>query len=233
MQQGGLIMNTEKGQDMKIKQKVFLVDDHPIVREGLSQLINREKDLAVCGEAGDISSALQSIANCKPNVVVVDLTLESGSGLRVIENIKYDNPDLPVLVLSMHDESVYAERCIKAGARGYIMKQEPSDKMISAIRNVLDGKLYVSSDMEKKFLNNFVSGKARDFHSPSEVLSRRELEVFQLFGEGLRKKDIAGQLNLSVKTIETYIENIKKKMNFKSIHDIIMHAVRFQDEDMK
>lgn len=226
-------MNTGKDQDMKIKQKVFLVDDHPIVREGLSQLINREKDLAVCGEAGDISSALQSIANSKPNVVVVDLTLESGSGLRVIENIKYDNPDLPVLVLSMHDESVYAERCIKAGARGYIMKQEPSDKMISAIRNVLEGKLYVSSSMEKKFLNNFVSGKVGDFHSPDEILSRRELEVYQLFGKGLRKKDIAGHLNLSVKTIETYIENIKKKMNFKSIHEIIMNSVRFQDEDMK
>ncbi|HDY89838.1 MAG TPA: response regulator transcription factor [bacterium] len=226
-------MNTGKDQDMKIKQKVFLVDDHPIVREGLSQLISREKDLAVCGEAGDISSALQSIANSKPNVVVVDLTLESGSGLRVIENIKYDNPDLPVLVLSMHDESVYAERCIKAGARGYIMKQEPSDKMISAIRNVLEGKLYVSSSMEKKFLNNFVSGKVGDFHSPDEILSRRELEVYQLFGKGLRKKDIAGHLNLSVKTIETYIENIKKKMNFKSIHEIIMNSVRFQDEDMK
>ena len=225
-------MNISNDQDRKIKRKVFLVDDHPIVREGLSQLINREKDLAVCGEAGDISSALQSIANSRPNVVVVDLTLESGSGLRVIENIKYDNPDLPVLVLSMHDESVYAERCFRAGARGYIMKQEPSDKMISAIRNVLDGKLYISSSMEKKFLNKFISGTVRDFHAPVDVLSRRELEVYQLFGEGLRKKDIAGQLNLSVKTIETYIENIKRKMNFKSIHDIIMHAVRFRDEDM-
>jgi DNA-binding NarL/FixJ family response regulator len=133
----------------------------------------------------------------------------------------------------MHDEAVYAERCLKAGAGGYIMKQEPSDKMLSAIRTVLDGKMYISSDMEKKFLSKMLSNKKMEFTSAVDVLSNRELEVYQLFGQGMKKREIAESLNLSVKTIETYVEHIKKKMNLGSTHEITMHAIRFLDESMK
>lgn len=226
-------MDVNKSQNKDIKHKVFLVDDHPIVREGLAQLINKEKDLTVCGEAGDVSDALQAISECKPDIAIVDLTLEHGSGLRLIENLHYKKTGVPILVLSMHDESVYAERCLKAGAKGYIMKQEPSDRMLSAIRKVLDGEMYISGNMEKKFLNKMISGEKIEFTSPVDVLSNRELEVYQLFGQGLKKREIADQLNLSVKTIETYVENIKKKMDFSSSHDITMHAIRFFNESMK
>jgi DNA-binding NarL/FixJ family response regulator len=215
------------------KHKVFLVDDHPIVREGLAQLINKETDLTVCGEAGDVSDALQAISESKPDIAIIDLTLEHGSGLRLIENLHYKKTGVPILVLSMHDESVYAERCLKAGAKGYIMKQEPSDRMLSAIRKVLDGEMYISGNMEKKFLSKMISGDKIEFTSPVDVLSNRELEVYQLFGQGLKKREIADQLNLSVKTIETYVENIKKKMNFSSSHEITMHAIRFFNESMK
>ncbi len=215
------------------KHKVFLVDDHPIVREGLAQLINKEKDLTVCGESGDVSDALQAITECKPDIAIIDLTLEHGSGLRLIENLHYKKTRVPILVLSMHDESVYAERCLKAGAKGYIMKQEPSDRMLSAIRKVLDGEMYISGNMEKKFLNKMISGEKIEFTSPVDVLSNRELEVYQLFGQGLKKREIAEQLNLSVKTIETYVENIKKKMAFSSSHEITMHAIRFFNDSMK
>ncbi len=219
--------------DNGVSHKVFLVDDHPIVREGLVQLINKEKDLNVCGEAGDISEALKALEDCKPDIAIIDLTLEHGSGLRLIENIIYKKMGIPVLVLSMHDEAVYAERCLKAGASGYIMKQEPSDKMLTAIRKVLDGKLYISSDMEKKFLSKMLSNKKVEFTSAVDVLSNRELEVYQLFGQGMKKREIADSLNLSVKTIETYVENIKKKMSLGSTHEITMHAIRFLDESMK
>ncbi len=137
----------------------------------------------------------------------------------------YTHDRLPILVLSMHDESIYAERCIKAGARGFIMKQEPSDKMISALRKVLNGKIYVSDHLEEKFVDKFFSLNQETAHSSYEQLSNRELEVYQLIGQGLKKKVIAENLNLSVKTIENYMENIKKKMDLKSSHDIVMHAI--------
>ena len=140
---------------------------------------------------------------------------------------------IPILVLSMHDEAIYAERCLKAGASGYIMKQEPSDKMLSAIRKVLDGKMYISSNMEKKFLSKMLSNQKVGFTSAVDVLSNRELEVYQLFGKGMKKREIADCLNLSVKTIETYVENIKKKMNFSTTHEITMHSIRFLNDSMK
>lgn len=226
-------MGVNKSENEGSKHKVFLVDDHPIVREGLAQLINKENDLTVCGEAGDVSDALQAITESKPDIAIIDLTLEHGSGLRLIENLHYKKTGVPILVLSMHDESVYAERCLKAGAKGYIMKQEPSDRMLSAIRRVLDGEMYISVNMEKKFLSKMISGNKIELTSPVDVLSNRELEVYQLFGQGLKKREIADQLNLSVKTIETYVENIKKKMNFSSSHEITMHSIRFINDSMK
>ncbi len=208
------------------KKKVFIVDDHCILREGLSHLINSEEGLMVCGEADNVSHALKAIEDCKPDVVIVDITLGDGSGIRLIENLMYSHPGLLVLVLSMHDESAYAERCLMAGARGYIMKQEPSRKLISAIRKILNGEIYISDKLNVKLLHKFVKHKFEDIDSSIKPLSNRELEVYQLIGQGLKKHEIAERLNLSVKTVETYIEHIKIKLQLKSTHDVLMHALK-------
>ncbi|RJR22788.1 MAG: DNA-binding response regulator [Nitrospiraceae bacterium] len=211
------------------KKKVFIVDDHAILREGLSRLINSEEDLAVCGEAYNASQALQAIAGSRPDIVLVDITLGDGSGIRLIENLAYSHAGLPALVLSMHDEAAYAERCLKAGARGYIMKQESSMELLSAIRRVLGGEIYVSDKLNVKLLHRFVKDNFDDSGSPTKTLSNRELEVYQLIGRGLKKHEIAERLNLSVKTVETYIEHIKIKLQLKGTHEVLMHAVKSFD----
>lgn len=212
--------------DISKKQRVFIVDDHSIVREGLSELINREEDLMVCGEAANILTALKSIEYCSPDIVLVDLILEDGTGIRLIENLLYSREDIKILVLSMHDEFVYAERCIKAGARGYIMKHQPSEVLISAIRKVLAGDIYVSEKMGKCLLNKLALSKTEISGPSIESLSNREMEIYQMIGEGLRKQEIADKLNLSPRTIETYIEHIKKKMNLKDFHGVMLHAIK-------
>ncbi len=208
------------------KERVFIVDDHSILREGLSHLINGEEDLVVCGESENISDALLGITDTCPDIAIVDITLKDGSGIRLIENLKYSLPDLSVLVLSMHDEFIYAERCLKAGAKGYIMKHEPSGKFLSAIRTILNGNIYISESLGAVVLKNIYSSNKNSSSSRFESLSNRELELYQLFGKGLKKRDIAERLNLSIKTIENYVENIKKKMNFRDIHEIVIHAVQ-------
>lgn len=207
-------------------QKVFIVDDHDILREGLSELINREKDLEICGEADSVSNAVRKITGSESDIVIVDLMLEDGSGIRLIENLLYSCPGLKILVLSMYDELIYAERCIKAGARGYIMKNKPSEKLISAIRKVLNGEIYVSRQLRELFLNKFAASGPEISTSPLENLSNREMEIYQLIGEGLKKHDIAEKLNLSPRTVETYIEHIKKKMGLKDTHGVIIHAIK-------
>jgi DNA-binding NarL/FixJ family response regulator len=219
-------MNTLKDKKNIKEHKVFIVDDHSILREGLSELISREKDFMVCGEAGNISDALRAIADCGPDVAIVDLALEDGSGIRLIENLVYSHTDLSILVLSMHDESIYAERCFKAGAKGYIMKHEPSGKLISALRKVLKGEVYVSEKLGTRLLNKLAANRNEISNSAFDCLSNREMEIYQLIGNGLKKQEAAEKLNLSVRTVETYIEHIKKKMNFKDIHEFVMHAVQ-------
>ena len=219
-------MNTLKDKKNIKEHKVFIVDDHSILREGLSELINREKDFMVCGEAGNISDALRAIADCEPDVAIVDLALEDGSGIRLIENLVYSHTDLSILVLSMHDESIYAERCFKAGAKGYIMKHEPSGKLISALRKVLKGEVYVSEKLGTRLLNKLAANRNEISNSAFDCLSNREMEIYQLIGNGLKKQEAAEKLNLSVMTVETYIEHIKKKMIFKDIHEFVMHAVQ-------
>ncbi len=209
------------------KQKVFIVDDHPIVRSGLTDLINRQEDLAVCGEAEDVSGALEAVANRKPDIVIADLTLGFDSGLRLMENLKCSQRTIPILVLSMHDETVYAERCLKAGARGYIMKEEKPSTVLSAIRSVLNGELYISDKLGKKFLLKFVSNKFEGSSSPVDILSNRELEIYNLLGKGLDKHKIAKQLHLSIKTVETYMEHVKKKMNYKNSRELMMNAIQW------
>lgn len=216
-----------------MKHKVFLVDDHPLLRDGIAKLINYQKDLTVCGEAGNISDALQTIPECRPDIVTVDLTLEDGSGLKLIEDLLSSCSTLPILVLSMHDETVYAERCLRAGARGYIMKREPPKRVLSALRTILGGDTYISESLKPKILNKLFTDKFKISKSPIDCLTARELEVYQLIGEGLQKKEIAEKLNLSVKTIHNYTEHIKKKMNFKSTHETITHAIKFLAENTK
>lgn len=208
------------------KYKVFIVDDHCILREGLTHLINSEDDLMVCGETDNVTDALQAIEEAKPEIVVVDISLADGSGIRLTENITYAHPDMPVLVLSMHDEAEYAERCLKSGARGYIMKQESSREFLSAIRKVLNGEIYVSEKLNVTLLHKFAKNKFESFDSSTKPLSNRELEVYQLLGQGLKKHQIAERLHLSVKTVETYIEHIKIKLQLKGTHDVLMHAVK-------
>ena len=219
-------MKTSSAGNKIQKKKVVIVDDHCVLREGLSHLINSEEDLMICGEADNASDALKAVADCKPDIVIVDITLADGSGIRLTENLMYSYPGLPVLVLSMHDEATYAERCLAAGARGYIMKQESSKKLISAIRKVLDGEIYISDKLNERLLHKLVRNKVEDFDYPTKLLSNRELEVYQLLGRGIKKHEIAERLNLSVKTVETYVEHIKIKLQLRGTHDVLMHAVK-------
>lgn len=213
---------------MEKKSKVFIVDDHPIVRQGLVHLINQESDFFVCGDAGDMLAAKEAIARTSPDIVIVDISLGQASGIRLIEDIAHKSPEIKTVALSMHDESVYGERCLKAGARGYIMKQEEPGNVIAALRKVIKGDVYISENLRDIFLNKFINNKYQTtgFSSISD-LSNRELEVFQLFGQGLKTQQIAGELNLSVKTVETHIEHIKHKMNFKSLHELTTCAIRW------
>jgi len=220
-------MNPHKEEERKIKHKIFIVDDHPIVRQGLTQLINQDASLTVCGEASDMASALQAVPASQPDLVIIDISLGPDSGIRLIEYLLFSNPSLLILVLSMHDESLYAERCFRVGAKGYVMKQEPPEKVISALKIVLNGEVYISDKLSSKLLYKLVSKQSAAYSSPIEQLSNRELEVFQLIGKGFKTRKIAEQLNLSVKTVETYIDHIKRKMNLEDSRDLILHAVQW------
>ena len=220
--------------DNMSKHKVFIVDDHPIVRQGLEQLINQEIDFTVCGDAGDIPQALRAIADAHPDIVIVDISLGHSSGIKFIENLISRYPDLFILILSMHEESVYAERCLGAGARGYIMKQEPPEKVISALKKIMNGEIFISDKLSIKLLHKIVNRKSGVYTSPIDRLSNRELEVFGLIGQGLKTRKIAEHLNLSIKTIETYVDHIKKKMNFQDSRNLFLNAVQWlMNEDTK
>ena len=205
--------------------RILIVDDHPLVRTGFAQLIGDCPDLEVCGEAGDMAEALGQIDATSPDLAIIDLSLAGGSGLDLIERIRSRNKDLLMLVASMHDETLYAERVLAAGARGYINKQEAQDSIIRAIRQVLSGKVYLSQPMTDRLLSDLVdaTGEKRDIDS----LSNRELQVFELIGEGVSSSQIAGQLNLSIKTIETHQANIKKKLGLGSAHELNQRAIRW------
>lgn len=206
---------------------ILLVDDHPIVIEGLTQLINQQQDLIVCGEASDSPGALKAIEALKPNLAIIDISLKSGSGLDLIKSLQQRFPKLPVLVLSMHDESLYAERVLRAGARGYITKQEATEKLITAIRRILDGDIYLNEKVTSKILSRVISTSPAKNLSPVNGLSDRELEVFQLIGQGHGTREIAEMLHLSIKTIETYREHIKEKLKLSNAMELVRHAVNW------
>ena len=215
------------------KRKIFVIDYHPIVRKGLSQLINQERDLLLCGEASNIMHALPSINRCSPDMVIFDISLGPVSGLKLIEELCHQHPQLPVLILSMYNEEIYAERCLRAGAKGYIMKQEAPDKLLLAMRKVLKGETYISSNLGPKLINKLFSKSSDINASTIESLSNREFEVFQFVGQGIRTRDIAEALNLSIKTIETYIDHIKKKMGFKNSRELFLYAVQWSITEKK
>ncbi len=208
-------------------KRIMIVEDHPIFRLGLSELINQEEDLFVCGEAEDVIKAWNDINTLKPDMVIVDISLKGRSGIDLIKDISKNFKTLPVLVLSMHDESIYAERALVAGAKGYIMKQEASESIIKAIRCVLDGKIYASESVTGNILNTFVSQPHMKDKPAVDRLTDRELEVFQYIGHGLTTKEIAERLNLSKKTIGTYRERIKEKLNLKNFAELIRFAVHW------
>ncbi len=210
---------------MPDQKKIYIVDDHPVFRKGLAQLIDEEADLRVTGEAESVTQAIQLIQKGLPDLVIVDITLRDKSGIDLIEYLKEHFPRLPILVISMHDESLYAERVLRAGALGYITKQEMTGDVVVAVRQVIDGKRYISSDMVDALLGKMMAGTRGEGQSPIEILSNRELEVFQLIGQGFKRGEIADLLHLSVKTIGTYRENIKKKMNLKTATELMKHAV--------
>ena len=207
--------------------RILIVDDHPIVRRGIVQLIQNESNLEVCGEADSPATAVELLESLRPDLVIVDLTLAHANGLGLIKDLQARDPRLPVLVLSMHDETLYAERALRAGAMGYIMKQEATDHIVEAIRQVLGGNIYVSERMTTRMLHRLVGDKREaGAVSPLETLSDREMEVLHLLGQGLSTRQIAEQLFLSVKTVETYLEHLKTKLGLESGRELIRYAMR-------
>jgi DNA-binding NarL/FixJ family response regulator len=201
------------------------VDDHPIVRQGLGLLINREPDLVVCGEAEDAPSALQRMASAQPDLMVIDISLDGPDGLELLKTIRLKEPILPVLILSMHEESTYAERSLRAGANGYIMKQEATERVLVAIRRILEGNVYLSERLTNKMLEQFVHGAGSSKNNPLTTLSDRELEVYRLIGAGHGTRQIADELHVSVKTVESYQAHIKEKLSLRNARELVQHAI--------
>lgn len=215
------------------KSRIFLVDDHAMFRDGLRQLIDREPDLTVCGDAAEAESALRDIRKLKPDLVVVDITLGGTSGIDLIKAIKNETEDYPVLVVSMHDESLYAERALRAGAMGYVMKQEPAKTVKIAIRKVLGGDMHLSEKMASSVISKFMRGTDEVPPSPLERLSDRELEVFQMLGMGKGVREIAEEMNVTIPTVNSFRNRIKEKLQLKSSTEVMLHAIHWSRESAK
>jgi DNA-binding NarL/FixJ family response regulator len=214
------------------RARILIVDDHPAVREALANRIARQPDLEVCGEAADLRDALRLVAETQPDVAVVDVSLKTGNGIDLIKRIKDRNDHVRILVCSMHSESLYAERALRAGALGYINKDHATDKILEALRRVLEGKVYLSDAMAEKMLQRAVGGAPKDrAGSPLGVLADRELEVFRLIGQGVKTAEIAEQLHLSVKTIETYRDRIRYKLNLSNGTELAHFATQWMLEN--
>lgn len=209
------------------KKKIMIVDDHPILRKGLSMLINQEPDLVVDGEAEDAQKAMELIETNAPDMVIVDISLPGIDGVELLKMIKLRHPDLPTLVVSMHDEGIFAERVLRAGARGYIMKQEAVDKVLVGIRRVLAGEIFVSSRVTTRIVERLYDGGPGRPSSPLDFLSDREFTVFQLIGQGFGTRQIADKLHLSIKTVESYRSHIKEKLKLESGTDLLKYAIQW------
>ncbi len=212
-------------------KRVLIVDDHPLVRTGLNQMISDEPDLEVCGEAAGVTEAMARIEDTKPDLAIIDISLKEGSGLGLIKKIKTRDDPVKMLVLSMHDETMFAERALHAGAMGYVEKHEASTRIIEAIREVLSGQIYLSKGMMNRLLSGLAGSHLKFDKSPLKHLTNREFEVFELIGEGITTSQIAARLHLSVKTIETHREKIKKKLNLSRSNELIRYAMQWVLED--
>jgi len=230
-------MSTKKASTAKAtvppKHRIFLVDDHPIVLSGFRLLLDSQPDLEVCGAAGSAEEALERVHGSKAELVITDLTLPGRDGLEFIRDVLTMIPGQPVLVVSMHDELLYAERALRAGARGYLMKEAGSEKMLAAIRHVLAGNVYVSERMSARILEAFSGNHSRNTDSPVQKLSNREFEVFRMLGEGLMTKEIAVRLHLSEKTVAVHRTHIKEKLGMKSATELTHQAVRWVESERR
>jgi DNA-binding NarL/FixJ family response regulator len=212
-----------------MKTRIFLVDDHPLFRRGLNALISAESDMEVCGEGDDCARASEKILRLKPDLVIVDISLKGASGIELIKNIKAVEPQIQVVVLSMHDESIYALRVLRVGAKAYVMKQDAVEAVIAAVRRVLKGQLYVSQAIASQMLNRYAQGEELGDDSAVSCLSDRELEVVTLTGSGASTREVAARLHISVKTVETHRAHIKTKLNLTSASHLVQFCVRWVD----
>lgn len=210
---------------------IGLVDDHPLMRKGLRLVIEAEEDLRICCEAESAEAMMSHLAQARPEVLIVDVSLPGMSGIDFIRHVHAIDPDIRVLVVSRHDETLYAERAIRAGARGYLMKMAAGDTVVTAIRRILAGGIYVSADINERLLQGIATGQNTFNHSPLEVLSDRELEVFELTGRGFGTREISERLNLSIKTIESYRARIKTKLNLSGAAELMQHAVQWVESE--
>ncbi|HWI59345.1 MAG TPA: response regulator transcription factor [Bacillota bacterium] len=215
------------------KKRLFLVEDHPVTREGFAQLINYQADLQVCGQAGTAAKALMGVDTLQPDLVIVDISLAESNGLELIKQLKTRYPALPMLVLSTHDEALYAERALRAGARGYVMKQAPTSEVMKAIRQALSGELYLSEAMRDKLVHQHLSGTVAPTTTDVGALSDRELEVFELIGHGHTTRRIASKLHLSISTVETHRAHIKEKLKLANAVELVRRAVEWVNRAQK
>ena len=211
------------------KMRVLLIDDHAMIRQGLAALINEEPNLVVCGEAGNGREGLELIAALQPNLAIVDISLGDGDGIELIRDARIRAPQVLLLVLSMHDEGVYAERAVRAGARGYLMKAEAAETVLAAIRCVLSGRIYLSATVTEQMLQwaGTAHKESQSHNSPVERLTDRELQLFLLLGEGIKVRDIAKKLIISVKTVESHRVNIKRKLNLKTSDELLRYSIQY------
>ncbi len=209
------------------KRRIYIVDDHAMFRDGLRRLIDLEPDLTVCGDAPDAASGLRGIGENSPDLVIADISLETTSGIDLIKAIKRDYEDMPVLVVSMHSESLYGDRALRAGAMGYVMKSEPATSVIAAIRKVLGGNVHISEKMATLVVSKFVKGEPNQVPSPLEALSDRELEVFRMLGQGKGTREIAQEMNVALPTVSSFKNRIKEKLQFKNSTEIILYSLQW------
>ncbi len=213
---------------MTEKKKILLVEDHPIFRLGLAELINQEDKFIAFGTSKDVEPAIKEIENEKPDLIIADITLKNSDGIDLVRYVKKNHKDIPILVLSMHDEYLYAQRALHAGARGYIMKQEAMESVVTAIEHVLAGKIYLNENVKEHILSNMSNPEGMTKKNPIDRLTDRELQVFRMIGKGYSSRDIAERLFLSIKTIGTYRERIKIKFNLKHANELVRCAVHFE-----
>lgn len=221
----------EPAEPFPAKKRIFIVDDHAMFRDGLRRLIDLEPDLIVCGDAPNATSGLRGMSEAAPDLAIVDISLDNTSGIDLIKSIKHDYEDLPVLVVSMHSESLYGDRALRAGAMGYVMKSEPATTVIAAIRKVLSGNVHISEKMATLVVSKFVKGESDQIPSPLEILSDREMEVFRMLGQGKGTREIAQEMKVALPTISSFKNRIKEKMGFKNSTEMILFSLQwFQKE---